>query len=193
MAKAERDKAHDDTYFMQCAFVVRKASDDPKAARVPNSGVGAILVFKNSVISESANVIPPFLRGHNRSQLPLEEWERYHFIEHAERAAIYSALLAGESLSGTTLYCTRFPCSDCARAIVWFGVSRVVAGGSVIPSFFVAGNLQPQIRILNPRYSSCEFCGTGFCVAIIADDGASFQKPHFRSLDPTLKGQKVPK
>ena len=40
---------------------------------------------------------------------------------------------------------------------------------SAIPSFFVAGNLQPQIRILNPRYSSCESCGTGFCVAIIAD------------------------
>ena len=64
---------------------------------------------------------------------------------------------------------------------------------SAIPSFFVAGNLQPQIRILIPRYSSCESCGTGFCVAIIADEGASFQKPCFRSLNLTLKGQKVPK
>jgi len=64
---------------------------------------------------------------------------------------------------------------------------------SAIPSFFVAGNLQPQIRILIPRYSSCESCGTGFCVAIIAGEGASFQKPRFRSLDPTLKGQKAAK
>src|SRR5271165_1408020 len=60
---------------------------------------------------------------------------------------------------------------------------------SAIPSFFVAGNLQPQIRILIPRYSSCESCGTGFCVVIIADEGASFQKPRFRSLDLTLKGR----
>ena len=50
---------------------------------------------------------------------------------------------------------------------------------SAIPSFFVAGNLQPQIRILIPRYSSCKSCGTGFCVAIIADEGASFQKAAF--------------
>ena len=28
---------------------------------------------------------------------------------------------------------------------------------SAIPSFFVAANLQPQIRILIPRYSRCEF------------------------------------
>src|SRR5271165_5115050 len=64
---------------------------------------------------------------------------------------------------------------------------------SAIPSFFVAANLQPQIRILISRYSSCESCGTGFCVTIIADEGVSFQKSRFRSLDLTLKGQKVPK
>src|SRR5208282_6348912 len=71
--------------------------------------------------------------------------------------------------------------------------NRIGDAISAIPSFFVAGNLQPQICILIPRYSSCESCGTGFCVSIIADEGASFQKPHFRSLDLTLKGQKVPK
>ncbi len=66
-------------------------------------------------------------------------------------------------------------------------------GSSAIPSFFVAANLQPQIRILIPRYSPCESCGTGFCVTIIADEGVSFQKKRFRSLDLTLKGKKVPK
>lgn len=61
------------------------------------------------------------------------------------------------------------------------------------PHFSSQAILQPQIRILIPRYSSCESCGCGFCVAIIADEGASFQKPRFRSPDLTLKGQKVPK
>jgi hypothetical protein len=48
-------------------------------------------------------------------------------------------------------------------------------------------------RGLTIRHSSCESFGTGFCVAIIADEGASFENPRFRSLDLTLKGQKVPK
>ncbi len=61
------------------------------------------------------------------------------------------------------------------------------------PHFSSQAILQPQIRILIPRYSSCESCGTGFCVAIIADEGASFQKRRFRSPDLTLKGQKVQK
>jgi dCMP deaminase len=130
-AKAERYKARDDVGFLQLAFAVRKGSDDPKAARVPNSAVGAILVSGNRVISQSANVIPPPLKAGNGLQSQLEEFERYHFIEHAERAAIFSAALAGESLSDTTLYCTRFPCSDCARAIVWFGVSRVVTAAGL--------------------------------------------------------------
>ncbi len=55
------------------------------------------------------------------------------------------------------------------------------------PHFSSQAILQPQKRILIPRYSSCEFCGTGFCVAIIADEGASFQKPRFRCPDLTLK------
>jgi hypothetical protein len=45
-------------------------------------------------------------------------------------------------------------------------------------------HLQFQIRILNPRYSSCKFCGTGFYVAIIAYEGASFQSRIFVPLIP---------
>jgi dCMP deaminase len=127
MSKHELDKAYNDAYFLRLAFAARKGSDDPKAIRVPSSAVGAVLVSENRVISKSANVIPPALKSRN-DQFPLQEWERYHFIEHAERAAIFEALAAGETLSGSTLYCTRFPCSDCARAITWFGVARVIAG-----------------------------------------------------------------
>jgi dCMP deaminase len=131
MAKAEREKAQDDAQFLQRAFDVRKGSDDPKAARVPNSAVGALLVSGNRVISQSANVIPPQLKLGNGHHFALQDAERYHFIEHAERAAIFSAMLAGESVSDATLYCTRFPCSDCARAIVWFGVARVVTAAGL--------------------------------------------------------------
>jgi dCMP deaminase len=131
MAKAKRETPQDDTEFLQRAFAVRKESDDPKAARVPNSAVGAILVSGNRIIAQSANVIPPRFKEGNGHQFALQESERYHFIEHAERATLFLALLAGESLSESTLYCTRFPCSDCARAIVWFGVNRVVTAAGL--------------------------------------------------------------
>lgn len=78
-------------------------------------------------MTESANVLPPALKAqHQETGRLISDEERYYFIEHAERAAIFEALLRGEDLTGATLYGSRFPCSDCARAIVWAGISRAV-------------------------------------------------------------------
>jgi dCMP deaminase len=131
MAKQKRDTLQGDAEFLQHAFAVRGKSDDPKAAFVPNSAVGAVLVSRDRVIAESANVIPPRFKAERGYQIALKESDRYHFIEHAERATLFSASLAGESFTDTTLYCTRFPCSDCARAIVWFGVNRLVTAAGL--------------------------------------------------------------
>ena len=105
----------------------RAASDDPKAKMVASSGVGAVLTRGNQEISRSANILPPRIadaRIGDRNAVADEE--RYHIIEHAERAAIFRALRNGHDLSDATIYCTRFPCSDCARAIVWAGITRAV-------------------------------------------------------------------
>jgi len=116
-----------DRWFLRMALDEREKSDDPKARRVRQSGVGAVIVGRDGVISRSANVVPPALKQYYSSNnLNITEIERYHIIEHAERAAIFQALLAGCSLNNTTMYCTRAPCSDCARAIVWTGINRVV-------------------------------------------------------------------
>jgi len=45
---------------------------------------------------------------------------------HAEMAAICYAAKIGVSLKGAYLYCTTFPCHECARHIVASGVKRVV-------------------------------------------------------------------
>lgn len=45
---------------------------------------------------------------------------------HAEMAAISDAARRGVPTQGTTLYCTTFPCHECARHIVAAGVERVV-------------------------------------------------------------------
>ena len=105
----------------------RAASHDPKAKVNPPSGVGAVITRDNLEISRSANVLPPgIVEARTSDQRIVTEDERYHVIEHAERAAIFTALNEGKDLTGSTIYCTRFPCSDCARAIVWSGITRAV-------------------------------------------------------------------
>jgi dCMP deaminase len=128
---SKRSKTQDDESYLVLAFAERNKSDDPKSHFVPQSGVGAIIVRNGQVVSQSANVLPPKVKEQLRTHgLDVGETERYHFIEHAERAAIFTALLEGQSMEGATMYCTRYPCSDCARAIVWVGISRlVVASG----------------------------------------------------------------
>lgn len=52
--------------------------------------------------------------------------EKYFWMEHAERNAIYNAARMGVSLIGSTLVVTHPPCMDCARAIVQAGIARVI-------------------------------------------------------------------
>jgi dCMP deaminase len=131
MVGGDRNKMQDDAGFLRLAFSARQMSDDPKANRVSASAVGAVLVSAGRVIAQAANVIPPRLKSQQNHQLLVREADRYYFIEHAERAALLTAADAGESALGATLYCARFPCSDCARALVWFGVARVVTAGGL--------------------------------------------------------------
>lgn len=45
---------------------------------------------------------------------------------HAEMAAISTAARLGTALKGATLYCTTFPCHNCAKHIVSSGIGRVL-------------------------------------------------------------------
>jgi dCMP deaminase len=48
---------------------------------------------------------------------------KYIWTEHAERNLVYNASRIGVSLQGCHLYCTHFPCPDCARGIIQSGIS----------------------------------------------------------------------
>lgn len=50
---------------------------------------------------------------------------KYLFTEHSERNLIYNAARIGVSLDGCSLYCTHFPCADCARGIIQSGFSSL--------------------------------------------------------------------
>lgn len=122
-----RGKTEADRFYLELALRERSRSDDPKAQHILQSGVGVVIVGKKGILAKSANVLPPALKAHQgRTERVISESERYYLIEHAERAAIFDAMLRCEDLTGATLYGSRFPCSDCARAIVWAGISRAV-------------------------------------------------------------------
>jgi deoxycytidylate deaminase len=112
---------------MREALTERSATDDPKGKIVPQSAVGSIVADREGEIARSANVLPPIFRDlFDKGARHVSDAERYHFIEHAERAAIFKALRSRSDLSSATIYCTRFPCSDCARAILFSGIKRAV-------------------------------------------------------------------
>lgn len=50
----------------------------------------------------------------------------YSRVVHAEMTAIMDAARLGRSLSGTTLFCTTFPCHICAKHIIASGIEKVV-------------------------------------------------------------------
>lgn len=116
-----------DRYYLAEAERVRAESDDPKAVVSRGSSVGAVIADRYGEISRSANVLPPRLKAAFVAEArAVAEADRYFVIEHAERAALFQAWQTGRDLSEATLYCTRSPCSDCARAIVAAGIQRVV-------------------------------------------------------------------
>ena len=45
---------------------------------------------------------------------------------HAEMDAVFTAARAGQSTSGTTLFCTTYSCHNCARHMVTAGVEKIV-------------------------------------------------------------------
>ena len=52
--------------------------------------------------------------------------EKYLWIEHAERNALYTAARTGFRTIGGTMIVTHMPCMDCARGIVQAGIVKVI-------------------------------------------------------------------
>jgi len=56
----------------------------------------------------------------------LDRPDKYAFIEHAERNAIFYAARRGEYTNGATMACIWGPCADCARAIIQSGIRELI-------------------------------------------------------------------
>ena len=109
-----------DEYFINIAEQVKLKSKDKRTQ------IGVVVVGKdNEIVSTGYNSFP---RGINDNLNERQERpEKYFWFEHAERNAIYNAARIGVSTLGTTMYMTcGMSCSDCARAIINSGVSKIV-------------------------------------------------------------------
>jgi dCMP deaminase len=89
--------------------------------------VGAVIVGPdNEVRSTGFNGIPRGVDDDVEERHDAASGEKYLWVSHAERNAIYNAALLGVSTKGCTIYVPWYPCIDCAKAIVQSGIGRIV-------------------------------------------------------------------
>ena len=114
-----------DEYFMGLAMWSATRSKDPKTQ------VGACIVNdEKRIISVGYNGLT---RGMDDDTF---QWDsigeetnclyttKNPWVAHSELNAILNS--HGVDLKGTTMYCTLFPCNECAKAIVQVGIERVI-------------------------------------------------------------------
>ncbi|SMC91118.1 deoxycytidylate deaminase [Primorskyibacter flagellatus] len=90
--------------------------------------VGAVIVGQGHEVRASGyNGLPRGVSAAEDARFDRASGEKFHWVEHAERNAIYNAARSGAALEGCTIYVTRFPCADCARAIIQSGIACVVS------------------------------------------------------------------
>lgn len=109
-------------YFFEMATLAAKKSKDQ------STKCGAVIVGPgNEIRSTGYNSFP---RGIN-DEVPERQVrpQKYMWIEHAERNAIYNAARMGVSLVGCRIYQDWLPCTDCARAIIQCGISKIIVDG----------------------------------------------------------------
>jgi dCMP deaminase len=105
---------------MRMAHTISERSKDP------STQAGAIVVNEdNIVVGVGYNGWP---RGIKSDALPWEregdfENTKYAYVCHAEENAIYNA---NNSTKDCKIYCTLFPCNECAKAIIQAGIKTVV-------------------------------------------------------------------
>jgi dCMP deaminase len=107
-------------YFQLAHYFAETFSKDT------STKVGAIFLAPDTmqILSTGYNGMP---RGFDETQMV--RWERpqkYMYVEHAERNAIYNACRNGTPLDGSIAFVTMFPCADCMRGLIQSGIKTIV-------------------------------------------------------------------
>ena len=119
-AKAREDRISWDECFMKIAHVISERSQDP------STQAGSVVASRdNVVVGVGYNGWP---RGIESDDLPWDrdgdfENTKYAYVCHAEENAIYNS---NSSTKDCKIYCTLFPCNECAKAIIQNGIKEVI-------------------------------------------------------------------
>jgi dCMP deaminase len=111
----------DELFVLQAVLVAQKSKD-------PSTKVGCVIVSQdNVVLSMGFNGFP---RGVRESELT-GRWDRpekYFWVEHAERNAIFNAARNGVKILGAKAYLNfePKPCADCTRALIQAGITEII-------------------------------------------------------------------
>ena len=91
--------------------------------------VGCVIVGPEGqeVRTSGYNGLPRGVSASDEARFDRASGEKFFWVEHAERNAIYNAARMGVSLQDCTAYVNRFPCADCGRALVQSGIKTIVA------------------------------------------------------------------
>ena len=109
-----------DECFTRIARVIAERSKDP------STQAGAVIVDQNNVVvGLGYNGFP---RGVDNDKFP---WERegdflntkYAYVCHSEENAVYNS---NKSTKGCKIYCTLFPCNECAKTLIQNGIVEVI-------------------------------------------------------------------
>lgn len=138
-----------DECFMKIAAVIAQRSKDP------STQAGAVICDpEHVVLGLGYNGWP---RGIDQDRFP---WERdgdyldtkYPYVCHAELNAV---LNSNASLKGATLYCTLFPCNECAKVIIQKGITEVVYDSdkhNQVPAFQAGRRLLEAAQVKMREY-----------------------------------------
>ena len=105
---------------MRMALTIAERSKDP------STQAGSVIATKNNVVvGMGYNGFP---RGVDNDTFPWEregslEQTKYAYICHSEENAIYNS---NSSTKGCKIYCTLFPCNECAKTIIQTGIKEVI-------------------------------------------------------------------
>ena len=110
----------DELFIIQAQVIAQKSKD-------PSTKVGCVIVGDdNAILSMGFNGFP---RGvDEKSKARWKRPEKYHWVEHAERNAIYNAARNGINLNGARVYLNYEPkpCADCTRALIQAGIKEII-------------------------------------------------------------------
>jgi dCMP deaminase len=107
----------------------------------PNTQIGCVITGSDhNIRSTGYNSLPRGIRDDVPERY--ERPEKYMWIEHGDRNAIYAAARVGTPLEGCKMYLPGLPCMDCARGIIQVGIVEVIFDGK----------RQKEWALTTPRY-----------------------------------------